>query len=83
MKIYKVTIEVEALVMAEDEYEARECVDDILDNESKDIGIYEISFDRPRFFLPRNWAMDTLIYHNESDDISVAQAIEKIRSNHP
>jgi hypothetical protein len=82
MKIYRVSIQYEALVLAEDQYDAEDYVDDIIDNEHKDISIKELDFNRPKlFFLPPGWSVNTLIYHPDSNDLTVDDAIKIVRQN--
>lgn len=73
-KLWVVTVEVRALVIADDEYDACQfaneiCRDVMLEDESS-----ATEFDGP---LPHGWNHDCLVYHDEGGDITVRAAIAR------
>jgi len=82
MKLYRMMIEFEAVVMAEDEDQAEEFVHTIVDTETPYISLLEIKADsvKPNS-LSGNWILNSLLYHSGEEDMTVAQAIEQIKSN--
>lgn len=79
MNLYRVEVRFEAVVMAEDKFDAEDYVDQIIDNEHKDIIISKIDHEHLRFGLPPGWSINTLIYHEGDKDLSVADAVDKLR----
>ena len=79
MKLYTVTVEVSALVLAEDEYEAADYADQIV----RDVAILsdDASFVTPYGgTLPEAWDEKTLVYHDGEEDITVEQAVALVEA---
>lgn len=79
MNLYSVQIMIEAVVMAEDKFDAEDYVDQIIDNEYKSVCVSKIDHKNLKFSLPPGWSINTLIYHEGDKDLSVADAVDQLR----
>lgn len=71
MKLWKVTLQIEALGLAETAEDAEALKRDIIDCE--EITAYAEPYRGER---PKGWDADTCVYHAGQGDITVARAIE-------
>jgi hypothetical protein len=71
MKLYAVEITYSAYVLAKDEFEAEDFVDDILSMESEQcLFVNEVVSNQN----PLGWDPDCLVYHQGKEDITLAKA---------
>lgn len=80
MKLYKVHIEVEGAVLAEDEHEASVYADQIVDDLSTLSDCTEVNEIKPfhgKPIYPDGWGGKDLVYNGESKDITFDQAWEQ------
>jgi len=73
MRLYRVRVEFEYGVLADDEYEARAYVADAV--ESANITV--IDAETVGHAPPEGWGEDTLVYNRLGRDVTWAQAIEE------
>jgi len=73
-KLYIVTVEFEAYVLAENSTEAESFAREIIANEEPFIGVLPVTGDPPN---PLRWPADCCVYHSEQDqkDITVADVL--------
>jgi hypothetical protein len=84
MKLYRVLVEFEAVVMVEDSDEAEDFVDTIVETETPCVSLLEIQpqkIESTKYTLPSGWTLNTYLYHSGVEDMTVAQALEQIKSD--
>jgi len=75
-KLFRVSVEFEFYAYAEDEWDAQYFAQDALNDIS--VGDCATSMEvRPSHALAAGWSRDSLVYHEESGDISLGSLLDK------
>lgn len=80
MKLWNVTIEVEAVVLADSEEEARGFADEMI----RTVDFFDdLALATPYSYLPAGWKPSDPVYHGGLGDITVEEAEQVARENAP
>jgi hypothetical protein len=79
-KLWNVTIEIEAIVMADSKQEAERFAKEIMADVDN---VADFATAVPMYHMPNDLEYDSLIYHKDNADVTLEQALEKCDHNYP